>query len=406
MTHRSSLFNRLAALRQTYTGETRSAVVPEVHYCLAGLDSDDRGLLRAILDGTNFDPLPQHLRGLLIPDAVMQPQQHLEASVLDAVSRAGFHHPALLRMVRPHRDHIDLHLQPKVLAQLLRELLPSEEPDGTFRGIPGLRAIVHRRHIELYLLHSIPKATLLLPAISYRPWTEALAEIESQQNPLRWLGNDPTPLRPAELDAERDKPHAALASAILRRLRLFTAPPEVNTFANHPDILNLDWYQGSSTANVLRMLVHPVGGIASTMIVSAANTHLELSTTQTRLLLRGPDLRTDPPTEKSRTMPNTEHPLTVEHLLVHIAERINGGEIQAHGATPDDAAVAGHGRTTIVLATNGDPQRWFRINVDEIYPEHASVMSPNHDVLVSLARRAEISRPTFGLGSPLGAWFP
>jgi hypothetical protein len=242
MPHQSSLFNRMAALRQTYTGETRSAVVPEIHYSLAGLDSDDRALLRATLDGTHLDPLPQHLRGLLIPDAIRQPQQHLEASVLDAVSRAGFRHPALLRMVRPQRDRIDLHLQPKALAPLLRELLPSEDPDGAFRGISGIRAIVHRRHIELYLLYSIPKATLLLPTISYRSWHEALEEIESPQNPLRWLGNDPTPLRPAELDAERDKPHAALASAILRRLQLFPTPPEVTTSAEHPRLCALDWY--------------------------------------------------------------------------------------------------------------------------------------------------------------------
>jgi hypothetical protein len=260
MTHRSSLFNRLVTLRQTYTGEARSAVVPEIHYTLAGLDPDDRALLRATLDGTHLDPLPQHLCGLVIPDAIRQPQQHLEASVLDAVSRAGFHHPGLLRMVRPHRDRIDLHLQPQALAPLLRELLPAENPDGTFRGIPGLRAIVHRRHIELYLLHSIPKATLLLPAISYRSWGEALAEIESPQNPLRWLGNDPTPLGPAELDAEHDRPHAALASAILRRLQLFPTPPEVTTSTEQPRRCTLDWYDGPSTGHVVRALAHQIGG--------------------------------------------------------------------------------------------------------------------------------------------------
>jgi hypothetical protein len=220
----------------------------------------------------------------------MQPQQHLEASVLDAVSRAGFHHPELLRMVRPHRDRIDLHLQPKALAPLLRELLPSEAPNSTFRGIPGLRAVVHRRHIELYLLHSIPKATLLLPAISYRTWTEALTQIESPQNPLRWLGNDPTQLRPAELNAERAKPHAALASTILRRLQLFPTPPEVTTSTEHPHLCALDWHNGPSTAQATLALVHQIGGISSEANLATSTTHLAMTTPAGRLVLRGPDL--------------------------------------------------------------------------------------------------------------------
>jgi hypothetical protein len=402
MTHRSSLFNRLAALRQTYTGETRSAVVPEIHYTLAGLTSDDRALLRAALDGTHLDPLPQHLRGLLIPDAIREPQQHLEASVLDAVSRAGFHHPDLLRMVRPHRDRIDLHLQPKALAPLLRELLPAEDPDGTFGGIPGLRAVVHRRHIELYLLHSIPKATLLLPAISYRSWTGALAEIESPQNPLRWLGNDPTPLRPVELDTERDKPYAAVASAILRRLKLFPTPPEVTTSAYHPRLCAVDWCDGPSTAQAMLALVHQIGGIPTTANLTAAATYLALTSPAGRLLLRGPDLRTSP-TVRSRAMTATQHPLTAEALCTQIATSINGHDVHAYGADPSDPLVAGHTRTTAVLVTTGGRQRWFRVNVEEIYPEHVSVLSSDHDVLVTLARRAGVSRPAFGFGLPLTA---
>jgi hypothetical protein len=405
MTHRSSLFNRLAALRQTYTGETRSAVVPEIHYTLAGLDPVDRALLRATLDGTHFAPLPQHLRGLLIPDAVMQPQQHLEASVLDAVSRVAFHHPAILRMVRPHRDRIDLHLQPKALVTLLRELLPSEEPDGTFRGIPGLRAVVHRRHIELYLLHSIPKATLLLPTISYRSWHEALEEIESPQNPLRWLGNDPTPLRPAELDAERDKPHAALASAILRRLQLLPTPPEVTTSVDHPGLCALDWCDGPSTAHVMHALVHQIGGISTANNLSTAATHLALTTPAGRLLLRGPDLRTGP-TTGSHAMTDQQRPLTAEALCTQIAASITGGDVYAYGADPSDPLVGGYACTTTVLATTGGRQRWFKVNVEEIYPEQLSVLSSDHDVLVTLARRAGLSRPVFGFGLPLTAPTP
>jgi hypothetical protein len=205
-------------------------------------------------------------------------------------SNTAFHHPTLLRMVRPRPDHIALHIQPEALAPLLRELLPCEDSDGSLRGIPGLRAVVHRRHVELYLLYSIPKASLVLSAVSYRSWHEALDEIEPPQNPLRWLGNGPAPLRPVELELEHSKPHTPAASAVLRRLRLFPALPEVTTSAEHPGVCALDWYSGPSTAHVVRALVHQLGGIATTSL-SATDTHLALGIMATRLLLRGPDLR-------------------------------------------------------------------------------------------------------------------
>jgi hypothetical protein len=54
-----------------------------------------------------------------------------------------------------------------------------------------------------------------------------------------------------------------------------------------------------------------------------------------------------------------------------------------------------------MLATDGRRQRWFKVNVEEIYPEHVSAMSSDHDVIVSLARRVGVSRPAFGFGPPL-----
>ena len=397
MPHSLSLTNRMAELRSTYTGEVRSAIVPEILTSLASLDTDDRALLTAAFKGTHADPLPERLCSAVIPEASSLAQQHLEASVLDAVSRAGFHYPKLVRMVRPRPDHIALHIQPKALAPILRELLPCEDPDGTFRGIPGLRAVIHRRYVELYLLHSIPKASLVLPAVSYRGWHEALEEVESPQNPLRWQGNDPTPLRPVELEQEYAKPHAAVASAILRRLRLFTAPPEVTTSADHPGVLALDWDHGPSTARIMLALLHRIGGIAASAGLSGTDTRLALTTTAATLLLRGPDLRAETTTERKPAVTD-QPPLTAEALCARIAERISGVGIHAYGADPTDPLVVGHEHTTTVLATNGGRQRWFKVHVEEIYPEQVSVMSTDHDVLVSLARRAGASLPAFGFG--------
>jgi hypothetical protein len=68
--------------------------------------------------------------------------------------------------------------------------------------------------------------------------------------------------------------------------------------------------------------------------------------------------------------------------------------------------VVGHAHTTTVLVTNGGRQRWFKVNVEEIYPEHVSVLSSDHDMLVTLARRAGVPRPVFGFGLPLTAPTP
>lgn len=368
MPHSLSLTNRMADLRHSYTGETRCAIIPEVQARLATLDAESRALLKAAFEGTRTSPLPQHLRSAVIPDAASQAQQHLEASVLDAVSRASSHHPTLLRMVRPRPHHIALHFQPEALTPLLRELLPCELPDGTFRGVPGLRAVVHRRHVELYLLHSIPRASLVLSAVSYRSWHEALDEIEPPQNPLRWLGNDPTPLRPVELELEHAKSHAPVASAILRRLRLFPEPPEVTTSAEHPGVCALDWHHGPSTAQAMLALVHQIGGIAATVNLSGTDTHLALNITATRLLLRGPDLRDDTTTRRSRGMTDNQHPPTAEALCAQFGERINDGDVHAYSADPADPGAVGHAHTTTVLATSGR-QRWFKVNLEEIYPE-------------------------------------
>ncbi|WP_148309558.1 hypothetical protein [Kutzneria albida] len=298
---------RMAQLRRNYTGETLSAVLPAIRDYLVDLTADDRTHLLETLKGRTTDPLPQHLRSTLIPAASSPAQLHLEASVLDALSRAAITQPQVVWMVRPRTNEIALHPHHEALAALLRELLPREADDG-LHGIAGLRARVHRRHVELYLLDSVPTATVLLPAVSYRRWSTALDKFEPATNLLRWMGNDPTPLRPVELELTHPKPHAAAASAILRRIGLFPTPPEVTTSADHPGVLALDWHDGPSTARVALDLLDDIAGLPATAacVHPGGTTHLSLNAAGARLLLRGPDLGTADDTSKEPPVPSDQ----------------------------------------------------------------------------------------------------
>ncbi|EWM15253.1 hypothetical protein [Kutzneria sp. 744] len=75
-----------------------------------------------------------------------------------------------------------------------------------------------------------------------------------------------------------------------------------------------------------------------------------------------------------------------------------GGSVYAYGAGPNDAILADGEHATTVLVTHGGRQRWFKVSVEEFFLEQVSVLSLDHDVMVSLARRAGVSRPAFGLG--------
>jgi hypothetical protein len=75
-----------------------------------------------------------------------------------------------------------------------------------------------------------------------------------------------------------------------------------------------------------------------------------------------------------------------------------GGSVYAYGAGPNDAILVDGDHTTTVLVTYDGSQRWCWVSVEEFFPEQVSVLSLDHDVMVSLARRAGVSRPSFGLG--------
>jgi hypothetical protein len=299
-------------------------------------------------------------------------------------------------------NELILHVQPQALASLLRELLPREHENG-LHGVPGLRARLHRRHVELYSLGADPSTSISIAGVSYRRFTDALDTIDADRevdDPLRWRGQDPQPLRPAEAVLLREAVYAPLASAVLRRIQLFQAIPEVTTSIHQPDTIALDWLTGPSTAQLLAGLLHRIAGIPTTRVElrAAVETHLALGIDQARLLLRGPDMRPIPPVAKEPTVTTDNIPITAEDLCARIVQCLDGAGIYVYGATPNDAVLVGMESSTTVLITHDGRQRWFKVSVEQFFPEQVSVLSLDHDVVVSLARRAGVARPAFGLG--------
>jgi hypothetical protein len=291
--HRLSLVRRLALLRRLYTGETDSSLMPVVTTACQRMVAEERQLLlqtlnrdysQRLLGDDNAAPLPPALRAALLPDADTRPQQELEAAVLLAASRsAGYLHPwpgiahwlttrpsQLVRMVRPQpKSELVLHLDAITLAPLLLELLPRMTAEDAVAGLPGLRATLHRRHIELVWFGTDAPTRIQLANVSYRAWSAALAFAEAaypEPDPLRWLGNDPTPLLPQELEALADRRLSgeltALASWLLRRLKLLGQAQRLHVSAPKPDQLQVRWSGGSTAAAVATKLVHPIMGFS------------------------------------------------------------------------------------------------------------------------------------------------
>ena len=174
MPHRLSLVRRLALLRRMYTGETDSTLLPAVTGSVQQLTPDDRAQLHEVLDNDNVSrlfgddelaPPPARVRQAMLADAPTEGQRELESGILTAAGRAvNYLHlrtpadllrPArVFRMVRPHAHEMVLHLEGGALGPLLVELLPRITPDELL-GVPGLRARLHRRHVELYLVDDV-----------------------------------------------------------------------------------------------------------------------------------------------------------------------------------------------------------------------------------------------------------
>jgi hypothetical protein len=288
MPNRSSLIRRLAELRSSFTGETDSSVLPAISQGGQLLDTADRTRLletlshnwvtRAMGENT-VAPLARNIRQAVMPDATTDAQRELESGVLAAAGRAvnylHLRRPAdllrpakVFRMVRPQPVELVLHIEPPSLAPLLLELMPRITDDDVL-GIPGLRAKLHRRHVELYLIDTDPVATVLLANVSYRQWTAAMAFVESAApqpaGALRWLGNDPHPLTPQECEVltsrHRAPGPAHLTSALLRRALVFGDALWFMVWARGCDTAKVEWPVGPSLPRIASQLIHPVFGL-------------------------------------------------------------------------------------------------------------------------------------------------
>ncbi|GAA0651705.1 hypothetical protein GCM10010174_89300 [Kutzneria viridogrisea] len=227
MPNASSLVRQLVEVRCRYTGETHSAVLPEIIRGLEPLTKDDRDCLLAALH--DHDVLIQaDLQSAVLPDAVTGEQQYLEAALFVAAGKVG---GPVFRMVRPLADGIAVHVRPDALIPLLRGLL---------LGLAGLRLRRHRRHQELYLPGT--SARVVLPAVA----AARLAYLGEEFWP--WLLRGPRPRADVQLC-----PWNAAASALLRRSSVFDTAWECTAA---PPTCRVTWRDGLTTARVAALLAH------------------------------------------------------------------------------------------------------------------------------------------------------
>jgi hypothetical protein len=306
MPHRLSLVRQLAELRRAYTGETDSTLLPVVTSGVQRLTADDRALLHEVIGHNHMarlfghdemPPPPTHVRQALLHDTTDPAQQELESAVLSAAGKAvnylHLRRPAdlgrparIFRMVRPDRDEMVLHLHGGVFGPLLAELMP-REISGAVTGVPGLRAKLCRRHVDLYLVDQ-PQARIMVSNVSWRQWTAALTFVDSvigSLGELAWLGNDPTPLTEAEqftlATRHRAPGPVTLNSALLRRGGVFRDVRWWRAWTRGRATTTIEWPTEStvpiwpasdtreprptaaflSLGTVARLLLHPLYGI-------------------------------------------------------------------------------------------------------------------------------------------------
>ncbi|ACU39359.1 hypothetical protein KCV87_27755 [Actinosynnema pretiosum subsp. pretiosum] len=262
---KTSLTDRLVALRRAETGENTSQAVPAVRAVLSDLPDERRDHLVDALNGAG------DARGLLIPEPASREQRELECAVLQAATDAGSHlqlrppasmvRPAhAFRAAEPGPHGLRLHLAEHALGPLLYELLPRLEDDGGVSGVPGLRVRRHPRSIELLVPGS--PAGVVLAGVDEALWREGMAYVRTL------LRDRDLSHRFAEGDLHgSERAHLAefprrsgLAASALRRPALLAAAPWTRTLARD-DQWWLEWPEGPALPAVAQRLVHPVVGI-------------------------------------------------------------------------------------------------------------------------------------------------
>lgn len=209
--------NKAAHLRVRYTGEPLGAAVQFVQ-----------------AHGLQFG---------LIPDAFDPRQQHLEAAVLQALTRpdpALAAAPALdpapwgLAGVSPGLDSLVLRPAPGQAAALLLRLLPGQTRSGTLTGLPGLRAQPSPRRHDTLVLSYLHRAH-----IEVRANPAALQDVRraAQTADLRtlWDADGEAPEEEEaryDLVAALDRDQARVWSRALRRQAV--ARPTAHQWRNRP----------------------------------------------------------------------------------------------------------------------------------------------------------------------------
>ncbi|APU14285.1 MULTISPECIES: hypothetical protein [Actinoalloteichus] len=289
---RTSLTDRLVALRRDYTGENTGEAAPEVAAALARLTRAQRESLVDVLrsDDAALEGMSvgEPVRRALFPIAETAGQRRLESALLTAATRVVDHlhlrppatllRPAhALRAVRPTAAGLVLHLRPDALGPLLVELLPGTGPNG-LAGLAGLRYRRRHRSVELILLGDETPGRAVLAGVTGRSWQAGIAFVR------RWTAETGrgTRLSGADLadglgEEERRQRAAAapdpggLGSALLRRSGLLSAGlwftaweyPASGVAAGDGEQGDWwwEWAGGPEPVDVHRRLRHPILGL-------------------------------------------------------------------------------------------------------------------------------------------------
>ncbi|NUT93884.1 MAG: hypothetical protein HOY78_17880 [Saccharothrix sp.] len=160
---------------------------------------------------------------LLVPTAPDPDQQALEAALLFAVGRTtdGFRRrgrvlssTSAVRSVRPDGGAIALEVPDAALNDVLAEVLPCVVGDHLV-GIPGLRPLPGRKHLDLKVLGTTARVRLL--GVPKQRWRLAAERLGAVGEPL-WRTTSP---HEGEADRAPHRAPLAVASGVLRRLPLW-----------------------------------------------------------------------------------------------------------------------------------------------------------------------------------------
>ncbi|GLZ30668.1 hypothetical protein Lesp02_28570 [Lentzea sp. NBRC 105346] len=217
--------------------------------------------------------------GPVMPTPSDSDQTALEAAILRVLSRVvarpqrfqqPFDQTWPLDRVRPATGMVSLELQDQVLQGFLFEALPVHTPGGV-RGIPGVRVIPARSHLDLRWTGpgGATSATVRLLGVSKERWRAIEPELIlfSEATPLWAMGRNE--LHDAESTSLRTRPKdpISLMSAVLRRLWLWH---EATWFATAVDesMLRVYWRHGPTHAQIVEMLQDPLCGVPGVAVAS------------------------------------------------------------------------------------------------------------------------------------------